>query len=234
MKFLKEIIGFVFTFSLTFVLLFVLVNFSSVKSIFNFYFFGEKNFLKQEELLNKNKEISPLIPHYAKKHQEKNYPPLEINLTPLDYRLVIPKINVNVPIVAMSDDYVSADIWGDFEKEVQIALRDGIIHYPGTANPGQYGNAFFTGHSSYYPWDKGRYKDVFANLINLEINDKFYIYFQQKRYTYQIKSKKEVLPTEVGVLNQPYNEKQATLMTCWPLGTTLKRLIIVAEEIERL
>jgi len=34
------------------------------------------------------------------------------------------------------------------------------------------------------------------------------------------------------VLNQPVDKRVATLMTCTPIGTTLRRLIVSAEEID--
>jgi LPXTG-site transpeptidase (sortase) family protein len=232
MKVLREIIGFILTFSLIFIVSFSLMNFSSVKSILSFYYQGEKVEESIESSIGEKKiKTMPLAPSSAKKLVKKEFPQLYMALTPPDYRLVIPKIGVNVPLVEMSDEYISNDLWGDFEKEVQIALRDGVVHYPGTANPGQLGNAFFTGHSSYYEWDQGRYKNVFANLVQLKEGDTYYVYYKQRKFKYIVKETKEVLPTEVGVLNQPEDERLSTIMTCWPLGTVLRRLIVIGQQV---
>ena len=172
-----------------------------------------------------------LRPKQEYKKYENSIPPMSMLISPIDYRIIIPKISINVPIVRMEDKYMSDDIWGKFEKEVQLALKNGVIHYPGTSVPGRNGNAFFTGHSSYYPWDNGRYKEVFVNLDKLDVGDIYYVYYKQKKYTYMVKEVKEVSPDKVSVLSQPKNKKLSTLMTCWPPGTTLKRLIVISEDI---
>ena len=231
MKFIKDTFGFLLTFAIIFAISFAVMNFSSVRSLAEFYIFGEQKAQAVAEAVESKKEEVLLPPQGAKKLVKKEFPPLEIDVMPMDFRLVIPKIGKNVPLVNMSDKYISEDLWGEFENEVQNALRDGVVHYPGTAKPGQTGNVFFTGHSSYYPWDSGNYKDVFANLMQLEVGDEYIVYYQQEKHKYRVNEKKEVRPTEVGVLEQPTDKKLSTLMTCWPLGTTLRRLILVAEEV---
>lgn len=230
-RLLRESIGFLLTFLLIFGVTFAVMNFSATKSLVSFYILGEKQAEAIKQSVDPLKEEMLLVPAGAKKMAKKEFPPLEMEVAPLDFRLVIPKIGKNVPLVKMSDEYISDDLWGKFEKEVQQELRKGVVHYPGTAFPGQNGNVFFTGHSSYYPWDPGKYKDVFANLAQLEVGDVYYVYFQQKKHTYKVFEKKEVRPSEVGVLEQSESKKLSTLMTCWPLGTALKRLIVVAEEV---
>ena len=232
MKVVKEIFRFILTFGVIFAIFFVLMNFSAFSSVITHYITGAET----EEIIKENigetkVETNPLEDQNAKKLVKKEFPPLYLSVAPLDFRLIVPKIGVNVPMVRMSDQFISDDLWGKFEKEVQGALREGVIHYPGTAYPGQYGNVFITGHSSYYPWDKGEYKDVFSNLNQLEVGDEYYVYYQQKKYRYKVVEKKEVRPYEVKVLEQSKTEKLSTLMTCWPIGTTLRRLVVTGEEV---
>lgn len=151
---------------------------------------------------------------------------------PYEDRLIIPKIGKNIPIVRPSMEALVKEDWKQFEVDIQTALRDGVIHYPGSARPGQAGNFFVTGHSSYYPWDEGRYKDVFARLSELEPGDTYFVYYGGDRHTYRVTRKFEVKPTDVTVLDQPSDRRVATLMTCTPVGTTLRRLIVQAEEID--
>ncbi len=155
---------------------------------------------------------------------------LEVN--PPDMRLEIPGVvNYSVPVVDTSTEHLVDQNWLEFEKEIQGDLKEGVVHYPYTAYPGEIGNVFITGHSSYYPWDSGKYKDVFALLSKLKTGDHFSIFYQGKKYNYQVFSTKEVKPSEVDVLTQPKNRKIATLMTCVPVGTTLRRLIVQAEQV---
>jgi sortase A len=106
-------------------------------------------------------------------------------------------------------------------------LENGVIRYPGSALPGQDGNAFIFGHSSNFPWIKGEYNDVFALLDKVVFDDEIVVYYGQEKYTYKIRTKNVIRPGDVSVLKN--NEKggsKITLMTCWPIGTTLNRLVL--------
>ncbi|MBI5732115.1 MAG: sortase [Candidatus Magasanikbacteria bacterium] len=131
----------------------------------------------------------------------------------------------------MGTKNIEGENWSQLEKQIQSGLQNGVVHYPGTAKPGEYGNLFMTGHSSYYPWDPGKFKDVFATLNKLEVGDRYYVYYGQIKYTYEVFEKKEVQPGNVDVLKQPVDQKISTLMTCTPVGTALRRLIITAQEV---
>lgn len=153
---------------------------------------------------------------------------------PYEDRLIIPKLGENVPIVWPGMAALMKEDWKQFEDDIQAALHDGVVHYPGSARPGQAGNFFLTGHSSYYPWDDGKYKNVFARLHELEPGDTYSVYYGGDRHTYRVTKKYEVKPNNVSVLDQPTSQRIATLMTCTPIGTTLRRLIVQAEEIDPL
>lgn len=146
--------------------------------------------------------------------------------------LIIPRLGLNVPIVIPKADALLMEDWQRLEEDIQQALKDGVVHYPGTARPGQAGNFFVTGHSSYFPWAPGKYKSVFARLGELETGDEYWIFYGGEKYRYRIHDKREVKPSDVTVLDQPMGKRLSTLMTCTPVGTTLRRLILEAEEID--
>ncbi len=183
---------------------------------------GERSDLDPSQLL----EVLP-----DKKQVRKSYNWLNTAVVPTDNRLVIPKLGKSVPLVDMGTENIVGENWGDLEDQIQDGLRKGVVHYPGTAKPGEFGNVFLTGHSSYYPWDPGKFKDVFATLEKLEVGDRYYVYKDQKKYTYEIFEKYEVQPSATEVLAQPKDQKISTLMTCVPVGTTLRRLIIRAAQV---
>jgi sortase A len=151
---------------------------------------------------------------------------------PPDNRLVIPKLGENIPIVIPPTTSLVSEDWKGFENDIQDSLRKGVVHYPGTARPGQAGNFFLTGHSSYYPWDPGKYKNVFARLHELVPGDTYSVYYGGDLHTYRVIKTFEVKPSDVSVLDQPTNKRIATLMTCTPIGTTLRRLIVQSEEVD--
>ncbi|MFN7160282.1 MAG: sortase [Candidatus Gracilibacteria bacterium] len=153
-----------------------------------------------------------------------------IPVYPPDNRIVIPKIGQNIPIQEIAPDNLIREDWQALEDDIQKGLQKGVVHYPGTAVPGQIGNVFITGHSSYYVWAPGEYKDTFALLHNLEIGDTIIIYYNENKYTYVIEERKVVKPNQVDVLKQS-DDRRLTLMTCTPIGTALNRLILVAKQI---
>jgi sortase A len=151
---------------------------------------------------------------------------------PPENRIIIPKLNLNVPLVTPSYQNLLSENWTGVEEDIQDALQHGIVHYPGTARPGQAGNFFVTGHSSYYPWAPGKYKNVFARLHEIDVGDEYWVYYGGDKHRYVVREKQEVKPSNVRVLDQPLDKRTATLMTCTPVGTTLRRLIVTAEEVD--
>lgn len=134
-------------------------------------------------------------------------------------KLIIPQIQVNAPI-----------IWNVAPEQITQNLENGVVHYQGTALPGTLGNVFITGHSSYYPWAAGNYKDVFALLNKLKTGDKIYLQYKGANFIYEVSQVKIVLPDDLTVLGST-DQKTLTLMTCVPVGTNLKRLIVTAKQI---
>lgn len=138
-------------------------------------------------------------------------------------KIIIPKINVDVPVVY---DETSYD-----ERRIQAALERGVVHYGGTAAPGQKGNTVIIGHSSNSFWNGGKYKFAFVLLDRLNKGDTFAINYKGKQYLYEVFSKKVVEPDNFSVISQNYDQPVATLITCTPPGTAWKRLAVTARQI---
>lgn len=138
-------------------------------------------------------------------------------------KIIIPKINVEIPVV-----YGMPSIE---ERDVQKALEAGVVHYANTAEPGQQGNVVVVGHSSNNIFNRGKYKFAFVLLNRLESGDVFYLHKDGKRYTYQVYKRQVVVPTDVSVLDQAEKTATATLITCDPPGTDTNRLVVVGEQI---
>ena len=164
-------------------------------------------------------------------NQIKTIPSLPLEIMPPDTRLIIPRINQNLPVIRVSSEYLIEKDWSALETEMQEALKGGVVHYPGTSLPDQTGNTVITGHSSYFPWDPGRFKDVFALLHDVVIGDKIALYYNQHKYIYEVSDIQIVLPSNIDILKQT-PDKRMTLITCHPIGTNLKRLIVIATLVE--
>jgi len=58
-------------------------------------------------------------------------------------------------------------------------------------------------------------------------DDDVIVYYGQEKYTYKIRTKDVIRPGDVSVLKSDDTDtSKITLMTCWPIGTTLNRLIL--------
>ena len=140
-------------------------------------------------------------------------------------RLIIPKINVDTPVFYdIGTDKASQD----------AAMEDGVAHFPipgANSHPGEVGNTVLSGHSSNDVFAPGDYKFIFMQLDKLQIGDTIYANYEGTRYTYVVTEKKEVAPTDVKSLIYETDKPEMTLITCTPLGTALRRLLVTAEQI---
>jgi len=136
--------------------------------------------------------------------------------------LDIPALKISVPIV-----------WTKDAQNLDKDLTNGVVHYPGTPMPGTVGTSYISGHSSNYAWIKSKYNDIFAKLGDLKQNDSFTI-------TVKDTSGKTIIfhyvITGSGVFDATDQQQFASngksvvaLSTCWPVGTSSKRLVVFAQ-----
>lgn len=151
-------------------------------------------------------------------------PTTDITVSP-EPRLIIPKINVDVP--------VTYDVGTDNASQM-AAMANGLAHFPiagASSHPGEVGNTVLAGHSSNDLFDGGDYKFIFAQLEKLSVGDSIYANYKSKRYTYVVTKTQVVPPTDVSALVYPTSKPVLTLITCTPLGTALNRLLVTAEQV---
>jgi sortase A len=151
-------------------------------------------------------------------------PTTEVPVGP-EPKLIIPKINVDVPVVFNTTS--------DQPSQLK-AMEDGVAWFgiPGAnSKPGQIGNMVLSGHSSNDIVDRGAYKFIFARLEQMGEGDTVYVNYEGKRYTYVVKKKEVVKPTDVSKLVYSTDKPILTLITCTPLGTALNRLLVTAEQV---
>lgn len=135
--------------------------------------------------------------------------------------LAIPKIGAYASIISHVDPFN--------QSEYELALEQGVAQARGSVLPGENGNSFLFAHSS-TDWRRARRVNTqFYLLDKLEIGDQIYTYNQGQEFVYQVTSKKIVLPSQVEYLAQFSATPTLSLMTCYPIGTSLQRLIIEAE-----
>ena len=138
-----------------------------------------------------------------------------------EFAIVIPKIDVNAPIV---EDVSMADF-----DEYMTALESGVAHARGTSLPGDPGNMFLFAHSSLNFWQLGPYATVFNLLNKLEEDDLVVIVKDSKSYLYKVKTTEVVSGWNTDPFYAESDEHILTLVTCYPPGTTVNRLVVTAE-----
>ena len=145
---------------------------------------------------------------------------VDVKITP--NTLIIDSLGIQAPI-----QYATATN----ETAYQAALINGVVHYPGTANPGELGNCYIFGHSSDFIWSKGHYKNIFAILPQIKIGADVIVSGRQgNEFIYIVTDSHEVSANDVSVLSQQnYQKKLLTLQTSYPVGTALARWVVVAE-----
>ncbi len=244
---------YILTSGLIFWILLISTNYSAYTSIAKSYIFKWELENKQQRLmssvdassikekyiedkikkvnLEENIQDTELSIKRMKKEQDKESINLNIEITPYENRVIIPKIWKNIPLIEIKNAKIEwqKELNDIFMKE----LENGIIRYPGSSKPWEDGNSFIFWHSSNFPWMKWDYNDVFALLDKVVFDDEVIVYYWQEKYVYKIKEKKVITPGDVSILERNKNKSEITLMTCWPIWTTLNRLIVVWELIEK-
>lgn len=179
--------------------------------IFLFGFFNER-FIAPFISPSKNVALAPLI-----------LDPTGNNNVGPENILIVPKINVVAPVIY--------DVPSISPNDMLLALNNGVVHYPQSSLPGQNGNVVIVGHSSNNYFNDGKYKFAFVLLDQLDVGDTFMINYNSKQYVYQVYSRKIVEPTDIAVLGTADRPNTATLITCNPVGTSLHRLVLLANQI---
>jgi LPXTG-site transpeptidase (sortase) family protein len=148
-----------------------------------------------------------------------------INPVDEEFGIVIPALSANARVIG--------DIDWENAAAYQRALTRGVVHAKGTSHPGEPGNVFIFAHSGVDFYEAIRYNAEFYLLSKLTPGDLVYLFYQKQKYTYRVTGKKTVAPEEVGILtDNTALERTLTLMTCTPAGTTFKRLIVTANQVD--
>lgn len=144
-------------------------------------------------------------------------------LVPKDpnFSIIVEKIGADAPVVPNVD--VSNRVVYD------AALKRGVAHALGTSFPGQPGITYLFAHSTDTIFNVPRFNAVFYLLKDMEPQDKVVIFFNSKRYDYIVTEKKITEPEDVYYLTAKIPEQLLVLQTCYPPGTTWKRLLVIAK-----
>lgn len=147
---------------------------------------------------------------------------LEI-LKPVDpeFSIIVPKIGINSRVIANVD---ASD-----KKEYGPALKKGAAHAKGTYFPGENGTTYIFAHSTNYEWFVAQYNAIFYLLKDIEKDDQVHLVYKGKVYPYIVTDKKIVGANDIEYMTPHKGQEELILQTCWPPGTSDKRLLIFAK-----
>ena len=208
---------------------------NNINSSFNSHWTDWESSIEVENLVEQywwivslQQEVATDMDHYLQ-HNLDSYD-FSFNLLPPTNRLIIPAINLDVPLVETSiSDYKDVT-----ESTFDSDLENWVVKYPTTPNPWEWWNAFFFGHTSQEYWKKNPYWTVFRNIPQLKEDDKIQIVREWVLYEYKVLKTVIVRPKDVNDTYVNFWEEwkeYITLMWCYPIGRIDKRMMIFAEKI---
>lgn len=137
-----------------------------------------------------------------------------------DFGMEIPSLFMNEPIVF--------NVNPENPDEYKAALRKGIAHAAGTDLPPYDGLGYYFAHSS-SPELANQYNAVFYLLGKLKQGDAVNIWYEDTKYEYVVTGITITNPEDTSFITQDYDTPTIVMQTCWPPGTTQKRLLVFAE-----
>lgn len=154
----------------------------------------------------------------AEKLTKKSLPEPEVVAKVKEGSLAIPKLGIEAPIVfATSTD----------EKDLKKYLDKGVLHYPGSALPGEQGRVIILGHSAPPGWPEINFDKVFSDINKLESGDEVYVYFDNQGYLYRVREKIFLgKGEEIPASDLTNSESVLVLISCWPPGKDYKRIAV--------
>ncbi len=174
---------------------------------------------------------TPLVSEELRYYLQKSQPDSKLgsalrdlpNWQPPDnnYSLYIPKIQAKSVVVK---DVNVAD-----EKGYLAALKQGVAEARGLSHPGEPGTTYLFAHSTNSPLNYARYNAVFYLLDKVEAGDRVEVMYQNKLFKYQVEKKEILAANDLKYLTVGSTPERLVLQTCYPPGTTWKRLVVVAK-----
>jgi sortase A len=120
----------------------------------------------------------------------------------------------------------SVDVEGGVVQGQDSTTMDrGFWHFPTSVYPGQQGNSVIIAHRFLHIPPA---KNTFYNLDKVRKGDSIVVEQDNNKYTYIVSETRVVEKNDISVL-QATTEHQITLITCTPLWTSDKRLVVIGK-----
>ena len=189
-------------FLVLFLLSSLIINWNSVSCVFNY------------------KVISNAVSRFLVFLDNKQVLASEVNTTSdfnKENSLEIPKIGVIAPLIVTENSS---------QKDLDEKLDKGVVIFPNSALPNEVGQTIILGHSAPPSWPKINYDGIFSRISELGEKDEIILYFNHQKYTYSV-NQKVILEKGEEISNDSETSGNTLLLiSCWPPGKNIKRIII--------
>lgn len=198
-------------FVLVFLVSALIINWSEISWLFNYrVIFSLVSSVFESKIIAKATDIF----EREKAPVKNSFPSVKEN------SLEIPRLGISAPLIFME---------AGNEKDISSALNKGVVHFPGSALPGQAGQTIILGHSAPAGWPKIKYDWIFTRISELTEGDEIFIYFNHRQYTYSVTGKVFLDRGEELSQSLTNSENMLVLISCWPPGKDLRRIAVVAK-----
>jgi LPXTG-site transpeptidase (sortase) family protein len=140
------------------------------------------------------------------------------------FSVVIPSIKAYSNVIPNVDPFN--------KEEYTKALKEGVAHAKGTFFPSQGKTIYLFAHSTDSPVNITRFNAVFYSLKDLENGDPIVVYYKNHKFVYEVVDKVIVSAKDISWLNSDQDGETLILQTCYPPGTTWKRLLVIAKRVD--
>lgn len=188
----------------------------------------EESFQKIQKYKREEQDIALNMQDFLNQQQEAHL--LNFNTLPPTNRLIVPDLDINVPLIDIPSMWEEDFENGNFDEE----LMNWVVKYPTTATPGSQGNSLIFWHSSSEWWKHNEYWFIFRNLPRLQPGQKIQVIWDGQLTTYEMIERKVVNPKDVWNYYHEFVrdwEYYLTLMGCYPIGSSSQRMMVVAKKV---
>ncbi|MDD5041299.1 MAG: sortase [Candidatus Peribacteraceae bacterium] len=145
--------------------------------------------------------------------------------------LSIPSLTIRSSVLLPSRRYWDARDWETLERQMQAGLLYGVVSYPNAVEPGRPGSIVIAGHSS-PPNDRARqsrFGTIFSALPDIDLGAQILLRVGSETSAYTVVDTMVVPAGDTAILAQQKDESLLKLITCFPIGSTRDRYVVIAK-----
>jgi len=133
--------------------------------------------------------------------------------------IMIPEINITAPLVTAPA--------GTDAAKLKKMLDCGAVAYPDSVQFGGVGQTIVLGHSAPPGWPEIKHDTIFSRIAELSFGSKIVAVYNDKTYTYSAVENR-IIEKGGDIPKLADADSALVLVTCWPPGRDLKRMVVQA------